>query len=170
MDSESPLPEYDMNGDPEVMRRAIKLAWNAAMEHQSGGPFGCVIMRGDRIVAEGWNEVLESGDPTAHAEMVAIRKACAALGTHDLSGCTVYTTGEPCPMCYGACWWARVDHIFFASNHDDAHDFGSFDDRPILEALRQPAERRPLSATELCREEMLEVWRAFAALPDRPHY
>lgn len=164
------MPESTENGDPEFMRRAIDLARDAAMTHRSGGPFGCVIVRGDEVVAEGWNEVLATGDPTAHAEVVAIRRACASLGTHDLSGCTVYTTGEPCPMCYGACWWARVDRIFFASNHDDAHDFGRFDDRPILEALHHPPERRPLRATELCRDEMLEVWRAFAALPDRPHY
>ncbi len=157
-------------GDARHMRRAIELARSAALDKRSGGPFGCVIVREGHVIAEGWNEVLSSGDPTAHAEMVAIRNACAALGTRDLSGCTVYTTGEPCPMCYGACWWARVDRIFFASNHDDAHEYGDFDDRPILEALRQPADRRSLPSHELCRSEMLEIWRTYAGLPDRPHY
>jgi len=164
------MPDPDINGDPRIMRRAIELARHAALERRSGGPFGCVIVRGDDVVAEGFNEVLSTGDPTAHAEVVTIRRACAALGTRDLSGCTVYTTGEPCPMCYGACWWARVDRIFFASNHDDAHDFGRFDDRPILEALRQPPDDRRLRAHEICRDEMLAVWRDYAAMTERDHY
>ena len=163
------MPESTENGDPEFMRRAIDLARDAAMTHRSGGPFGCVIVRGDEVVAEGWNEVLATGDHGPRR------------GGGDSTGVRLRSAPTICPdarstrpasraRCATACWWARVDRIFFASNHDDAHDFGRFDDRPILEALHHPPERRPLRATELCRDEMLEVWRAFAALPDRPHY
>ena len=90
------------------MRRAIALARNTSIEEKAGGPFGCVIVKEGEIVGEGANRVLADHDPTCHSEMNAIRSACKTLGTHDLSGCTVYTTGEPCPMCYAACWWART--------------------------------------------------------------
>ena len=156
--------------DHRFMQRAIDLAREVALERSEAGPFGCVIAKDGRIVAEGMNRVLVDGDPTAHAEMVAIRAACKALGTHDLTGCTVYTSSEPCPMCYAACWWSRVDAICCASSIDDAHHHGGFDDRPILDALRLSPEDRPIAFRRLCREEMLDVWREFENRTDRPHY
>ena len=159
-----------MQDDQKFMQRAIELARHNALEVKAGGPFGCVIVRDGEIIAEAANQVLADRDPTAHAEIVAIRAASKTLHSHVLEGCTVYTTGEPCPMCYAACWWARVKSIRFASNHDDALEFGGFDDRHINEALALPGEARPLPSTELCRADMLEVWRDYQAMPDRTHY
>lgn len=160
----------DDERDHRFMRRAIELARQVAIEDRTAGPFGCVIVKDGEVVAEGVNRVLADGDPTAHGEMVALREACRVLGTHDLAGCVVYSSSEPCPMCYAACWWARVDAIRYASTIDDAHDHGGFDDRPILDALAHPPAERRLRATECCRDEMLAVWREFEALPDRPWY
>ena len=159
-----------MTDEDVFMKRAIELARHNALEAKAGGPFGCVIVRGGEIIAEGANQVLADGDPTAHAEMVAIRAAARRLGTHVLEDCVVYTTGEPCPMCYAACWWARVKAIRFASDHDDALEYGGFDDRHINDALALPGDARPLPSTELGRAGMLEVWRAYQAMPDRTHY
>ena len=156
--------------DIRFMKRAIELGREVSLERGQAGPFGCVVVKDGEIVAEGVNRVLVDDDPTAHGEMVAIRAACRALGTHQLEGCTVYTSSEPCPMCYAACWWARVDAIFHASTIDDAHGYGGFDDRPILDALRLPLEERPLPVTQLCHEEMLKVWHAFRDRTERPHY
>ena len=156
--------------DIRFMKRAIELGREVSLERGEAGPFGCVVVKDGEIVAEGVNRVLVDDDPTAHGEMVAIRAACRALGTHQLEGCTVYTSSEPCPMCYAACWWARVDAIFHASTIDDAHGYGGFDDRPILDALRLPLEERPLPVTQLLRDEMLGIWREFQERDDRPHY
>jgi len=156
--------------DIRFMKRAIELGREVSLERGQAGPFGCVVVKDGEIVAEGVNRVLVDDDPTAHGEMVAIRAACRALGTHQLEGCTVYTSSEPCPMCYAACWWARVDAIFHASTIDDAHGYGGFDDRPILDALRRPLEERPLPVTQLLRDEMLGIWREFQERDDRPHY
>ena len=156
--------------DIRFMKRAIELGREVSLERGQAGPFGCVVVKDGEIVAEGVNRVLVDDDPTAHGEMVAIRAACRALGTHQLEGCTVYTSSEPCPMCYAACWWARVDAIFHASTIDDAHGYGGFDDRPILDALRLPLEERPLPVTQLLRDEMLGIWREFQERDDSPHY
>ncbi|MEE2896044.1 MAG: nucleoside deaminase [Planctomycetota bacterium] len=156
--------------DIRFMKRAIELGREVSLERGQAGPFGCVVVKDGEIVAEGVNRVLVDDDPTAHGEMVAIRAACRALGTHQLEGCTVYTSSEPCPMCYAACWWARVDAIFHAGTIDDAHGYGGFDDRPILDALRRPPEERPLPVTQLLRDEMLGIWREFQERDDRPHY
>ena len=101
--------------DIRFMKRAIELGREVSLERGQAGPFGCVVVKDGEVVAEGVNRVLSDGDPTAHGEMVALREACRALGTHDLSGCVVYSSSEPCPMCYAACWWARVDAIRCAS-------------------------------------------------------
>jgi len=163
-------PTTTIPDDERFMRRAIDLARKVALEDRQAGPFGCVIVKNGEVVAEGVNRVLVDGDPTAHGEMVAIRAACRILGTHDLTGCTIYTSSEPCPMCYAASWWARADRIVYAGTIDDAHTFGGFDDRPILDALNEPPAQRRLPATQCCHDEMLEVWKAFKSLPDRPWY
>ena len=152
------------------MRQAIDLARRSALVEQTGSPFGCVIVRDGHVVGEGVNGVPATNDPTAHAEVVAIRDACRRLGTYVLAGCTVYATGEPCPMCYAAAWWARIEAIYYASTIQDALDFGAFDDKSIYEAVTQPGPERAVPARELLRDEMVEVWREFAALPNRIHY
>ncbi len=152
------------------MRMAIDLARTSAIIDQTGSPFGCVIVRDGEVVGTGINGVIARQDPTAHGEVVAIRDACLRLGTHDLSGCTVYTSSETCPMCYAAAWWARIEVIYYASTIDDAMEWGNFDDRPIYEAISLPGHEREVPAHELLRDEMLEVWRAFHAIPNRIHY
>jgi tRNA(Arg) A34 adenosine deaminase TadA len=161
------MPETDHD---RHMRRAIALARQSAIVDRTGSPFGCVIVRAGEVVGEGVNQVPTANDPTAHAEVVAIRNACANLGTYVLAGCTVYTTGEPCPMCYAAAWWARIDEIYFSSTIRDALEYGAFDDEAIYEAVTKPGPERACPARELLRDEMLPVWREFAAIPDRIHY
>jgi len=152
------------------MRRAIELARQTSIEEKAGGPFGCVIVKDGEIVGEGSNSVLADGDPTSHAEMNAIRNACKQLGTHDLSGCVVYTTGEPCPMCYAGCWWARIDSIYYASTIQDAQKYGNFDDAVLFEEVESDIKERKLAGTELLREEMLELWDLYHNLPGKVHY
>ncbi len=152
------------------MRAAIALARRTSIEEQAGGPFGCVVVRDGEVIGQGANRVIAENDPTWHAEMAAIRDACRAIGTRDLSGCTVYASGEPCPMCYAAAWWARVDGLYYASTVDDAMQFGDFDDAPICNALVLPVAQRPLVGKPLLRKEMLEVWRAFQDMPDQIRY
>ena len=110
------------------MRRAIELSASCAKSDE--GPFGCVVVKDGRIIGEGVNQVVPTGDPTAHAEVVAIRAACKALGTHVLDGAVIYTSCEPCPMCLGAAWWARVKEIVYANDRADAAAIG-FDDDAI---------------------------------------
>jgi guanine deaminase len=154
----------------KFMRRAIELARQTSIEEKAGGPFGCVIVKDGEIVGEGSNSVLADGDPTSHAEMNAIRNACKQLGTHDLSGCVVYTTGEPCPMCYAGCWWARVDSIYYASTIQDAQKYGNFDDAVLFEEVESDIKERKLAGTELLREEMLELWDLYHNFPGKVHY
>ena len=152
------------------MRIAIAMAHQSAIVDRASSPFACLIVRDGAVVGSGVNQVPATNDPTAHAEIVAIREACAQLSTFVLDGCTVYTTGEPCPMCYAAAWWARVDAIYYAATIQDALDYGDFDDKPIYDAIAQPGPDRAVPARELLRDEMVEVWRQFAAIPDRIHY
>ena len=134
----------------------------AAARNNEGGPFGAVIVRDGEVVARGHNEVLKSNDPTAHAEMVTIRRAAASLGRFDLSDCVLYTSCEPCPMCLSAIYWARIPTVFFGCTKEDAADIG-FDDQAIYEYIRHPEQHQE----ELClisqdREECLrnfEEWR-----------
>ena len=126
-------------GNKEFMRKAIELSVENVKN--GGGPFGAVIVKGDEIVATGVNRVTAHNDPTAHAEVSAIREACRRLGTFDLSGCEIYTSCEPCPMCLGAIYWAHLDKIYYGNNKDDAADIG-FDDSFIYEELALPRQNR----------------------------
>lgn len=163
-----------MHGDSRehrFMRRAIELA-SQGVDAGDGGPFGCVIVRGEQIVGEGWNRVVATNDPTAHGEMVAIRAAASALGCFSLSGCDLFTTGEPCPMCLGAIQWARIDSVCFALGADDIAGIG-FDDRAFFEQMARPRELRdpPMRAVDAAlREEAAEVARRWAAKQDRVPY
>jgi guanine deaminase len=143
----------------EFMRRAIALAMEN-VRTGSGGPFAAVIGRDGRIIAEGANRVTATNDPTAHAEVVAIREACRKLGDFQLTGCDLYTTCEPCPMCLGAIYWARPARVFYACVAADAATAG-FDDAFIYEELnRAPADRR-VPMQQLLREESLAIFSAW---------
>lgn len=162
-----------MSHDPHTpfLRRAIELSERAALVECTGGVFGAVIVKDGRIVAEGQNRVVATNDPTWHAEMEAIRTASSALGSFKLDGCTLYTSGEPCPMCLSAAYWAGVERIYFASTVQDALDYGGFDDSFIYEELAKPvAERRIPVEGPLLRDEALDVWRRYAAKTDRVPY
>ncbi len=149
------------------MRRAIALSLQCVASDE--GPFGAVVVREGRIVGEGVNRVIPTGDPTAHAEVVAIRDACKALGTHVLDGAVIYTSCEPCPMCLGAAWWARVSEIVYANSRADAAAIG-FDDAAIYEEVAAPLDRRRLPIRRLGADEALEAFRRWFGKPDRVPY
>jgi guanine deaminase len=151
----------------EFMRRAIALALENV--RNGGGPFGAVIAKDGRIIAEGANRVTSSNDPTAHAEVVAIREACRTLGTFQLDGCDLYTTCEPCPMCLGAIYWARPSRVFYASTAADAAAVG-FDDAFIYDEMQNPLTARRIPMTQLLREESLSIFSAWKAQPNRTPY
>ena len=150
------------------MREAIAAA-SAGMRHHRGGPFGAVIVRGGEIIARGCNEVTSSHDPTAHAEMVAIRAAAQMLGTHSLAGCTIYASCEPCPMCLAAIYWARLDRLFFACTRVDAAAAG-FDDDVFYQEIAKPLEERSVSTAPLLRDEARAVMQEWIAKPDKTPY
>jgi len=152
------------------MLRAIALARQTSLVHKAGGPFGCVIVKDGDVVAEGANTVLADCDPTCHAEINAIREACKEFGTHDLTGCILYASGEPCPMCYAACCWARIEKIYFASTMYDAKKYGGFDDEPIMRSFELDIKDRKISGTQFPKEEMIALWKEFSIVEDRLHY
>lgn len=154
--------------DRFFMQRAIELA-RMGVEMNLGGPFGCVVARDGEILGEGNNGVTSLNDPTAHAEIVAIREACAKLGSFQLDGCTIYTSCEPCPMCLGAIYWARPARVFYACTRDDAAEIG-FDDRFIYEELEKANDEREMVLMNLMRGEALEVFRRWAVKPDKIEY
>ena len=142
------------------MRIAIKLSADN-IQHGLGGPFGAVIVKAGKVVASSANKVVAENDPTAHAEVSAIRLACKALGSYDLSGCEIYTSCEPCPMCLGAIYWARIDKIYYANTKADAAAIG-FDDHFIYKEIECDMRQRKLPFVQLLRDEALvafERWR-----------
>ncbi|MDC7785932.1 nucleoside deaminase [Rhodoplanes sp. TEM] len=151
----------------DFMRRAIALSRDSVAT--GGGPFGAVVVRDGVIVGEGANRVVPDGDPTAHAEVVAIRDACRRLGTHVLDGAVVYTSCEPCPMCLSAIWWARVKEIVYANDRAGAAAIG-FDDHALYEEVARPLEARVLPLRRLAAEEAAEVFRAWEAKDDKVRY
>lgn len=153
---------------PEAfMREAIKLS--AESVWSGGGPFGAVIVRDGEIIARGENRVTVCNDPTAHAEVSAIREAAARLGTYDLSGCEIYSSCEPCPMCLGAIYWARLDKLYYAGTRADAANVG-FDDAHIYEELPLEPSQRELPTETLLREEAQRVFEAWAEKADKKEY
>jgi guanine deaminase len=150
------------------MARAIELSLNN-VRSGTGGPFATVIVKDGKIIAEGTNRVTSVNDPTAHAEIVAIRDACKQLGHFELTGCEIYTTCEPCPMCLGAIYWARPARVYFASTAADAAKIG-FDDAFIYEEMRLPLEKRRIPMIPLMREEALEAFRAWEEKKDKIPY
>ena len=149
------------------MRRAVALS-RASIE-AGGGPFGAVVVLDGMVVGEGANRVVPGADPTAHAEVVAIRDACARLGTHDLSGAVIYASCEPCPMCLGAIWWARIGRIFYGNARADAAAIG-FDDAAIYEEVCRPVGERALPLERLGAGEAAAVFEAWEAMIARQRY
>jgi tRNA(Arg) A34 adenosine deaminase TadA len=152
-----------MEDQVRFMRRAIELAVEN-VRLKRGGPFGAVVVKNGQIIAEGTNLVTTTNDPTAHAEVVSIRQACAALKNFQLDGCDLYTSCEPCPMCLGAIYWARAERVFYGGTHKDAAAYG-FDDSFIYQQMRLPVDQRQIPMKQLLGEEALEgflEWRRSA--------
>lgn len=145
-----------MKIDEFFLMRAIELS-RLGMKDGKGGPFGCVIVKDGVIIGEGSNEVLRTNDPTAHAEVVAIRKACMALGTFQLVGCDVYASCEPCPMCLGAIYWARPARVIYANTRSEAQTIG-FDDAFIYEEIGLDGRNRSIPFVHVPRQEALDVF------------
>ena len=150
------------------MRRAIELSRHA-INTNLGGPFGAVVVRGELVVAEGFNRVTSSLDPTAHAEVTAIRAACTALGTYQLTDCEIYTSCEPCPMCLGAIYWSGITRIYFANSREDAAAAG-FSDQFLYEEIPLPVEQRTVPSIRLLGHEALRVFDEWRAKPDKTPY
>jgi guanine deaminase len=156
------------NDAADFMREAIRLS-NDNVSKGTGGPFGAVIVKDGKIIAHGTNQVTATNDPTAHAEMVAIRNACKTLNTFQLDGCEIYTSCEPCPMCLGAIYWARPAKLFYANCKEDAASI-KFDDQFIYEELAKPVEERKLFTRQILREEALETFRKWAESESKIEY
>lgn len=143
------------------MQRALELSAHAAFVEKSGGLFGAVIVQNGIIVGEGYNQVLKQNDPTWHAEIHAIREAAKALNKPHLDGCILYTSAEPCPMCLGACYWAHIEKIFYASSADDVKKFGNFQDDDFTQEICKRPEDRIIQSIECMREQALQLWKRF---------
>lgn len=150
------------------MAEAIALSIRNVTEGK-GGPFAAVVVKEGKVVARGVNRVTETNDPTAHAEVVAIREACKALNDFQLSGCEIYTSCEPCPMCLAAIYWARPDRVYFANTKDDAAEAG-FDDSLIYNEIGLPHDRRKMPLVQMMREEALAAFKQWAVSPMKKEY
>lgn len=157
-----------MTREKKFMKDAIALS-KKSLTNNNGGPFGCVIVKDDVIIGRGYNQVTSSNDPTAHAEIVAIRDACKNLNTFQLEGCEVYTSCEPCPMCLGAIYWARPSIIYYGNTREDARKIG-FDDSMIYEEVNAPIERRIIKAINIEREEANKIFADWAEKEDKTAY
>ena len=150
------------------MLEAIKLSHEGVINND-GGPFGCVIVKGDEIIGRGNNKVTSINDPTAHAEIIAIRDACKKLGTFRLDDCEIYTSCEPCPMCLGAIYWATPKAIYYANSRQDATEIG-FNDSLIYEEFSKPFSERKIPITQIDRDNALKIFKEWAEKPDKIKY
>ena len=155
-----------MNSD-FFMQKAIELSIKNI--NNKGGPFGCVIVKNNKIISEGVNGVTQNNDPTAHAEIVAIRNACTELNTFDLSGCEIYTSCEPCPMCLAAIYWSHIDNIFYANTRDDAKNI-DFDDSLIYSEISKKNEDRQIPIKQMLREDALKAFELWSKKIDKIKY
>jgi|SRR5690554_3570639 len=151
----------------EYMRKAIELSKVSVAN--GGGPFGAVIVKDGKIIAESSNSVTIDNDPTAHAEVNVIRKACKALNSFELIGCDIYSSCEPCPMCLGAIYWSRLENLYFANTKDDAADIG-FDDSFIYEEINVPVEKRRVKTIQFMREEAIVAFQNWEEKMDKTEY
>ena len=156
------------NDKIRFMREAIRLSIEN-VEKGKGGPFGAIVVKDGKIISRGTNEVTSSNDPTAHAEVIAIRKACAVLNTFQLDGCEIYTSCEPCPMCLGAIYWARPDRIYYANTKQDAAQI-NFDDQFIYEEISRPVSERKLFTEQILRDEAIEAFKKWSASANKVEY
>lgn len=154
--------------DQEFMQRAIELSKQAIHENR-GGPFGAVVVKDGEIIAEGMNSVTSENDPTAHAEVVAIRKAGQKLNSFQLDGCVIYTSCEPCPMCFGAIYWARPQKVYYACSRHDAADI-NFDDQFIYDEIGKDASERKIEFNQFMEAEALAVFKTWAEKNDKVNY
>lgn len=150
------------------MSEAIALS-NKGVNNNSGGPFGCIVVKEDRIVGKGFNKVTSTNDPTAHAEIVAIRDACRNLGTFQLEGCEIYTSCEPCPMCLGAIYWARPAVIYYANTRNDAAEIG-FDDSMIYDEINKHMQQRKIPVINVGREDAQKIFVEWLQKKDKVNY
>jgi len=150
------------------MRRAIALSLEN-VESGRGGPFAAVVVRGDEIIGEGTNQVTSTNDPSAHAEVLAVRAACRALEHFRLAGCEIYSSCEPCPMCLGLIYWARPDKVYYANTSEDAAAIG-FDDARIYREFQSPLAARSIPMMQMLRNEALAAFRAWQGKPDKISY
>lgn len=154
--------------DQGFMRHAIELA-KRGVDSNSGGPFGAIVVLDDKIIGEGWNCVTSGNDPTAHAEVVAIRAACQHLQSFQLTGCTIYTSCEPCPMCLGAIYWSRPTRVLYGCTHADAAAIG-FDDHFIYEEIAKPIDGRTIPMIKYLQHEAIVAFQKWSEKIDRIEY
>jgi tRNA(Arg) A34 adenosine deaminase TadA len=159
---------YNQEQAEKFMRYAIELG-RKGMEAGSGGPFGAIVVKDGKIIGEGWNRVLSSNDPTAHGEISAIRDACKNIQSYDLSGCELYTSGEPCPMCLSAVYWAHLERVFYGFSIHAAAT-ASFDDAQIFKELNKPANERKIPEIQILEAEALKILNDYTANPARVTY
>ena len=151
----------------KFMLKAIELSIKSA--ETIGGPFGCVIVKENKIISEGSNKVTSTNDPTAHGEIVAIREACLKLNTFNLSGCELYSTCEPCPMCLSAIYWSHIDRVFYANTRDDAKNI-DFDDTFIYSEINKKIEDRKIKMIQIHRDEALKAFKIWDEKTDKIKY
>lgn len=157
-----------MNQQEIFMDEAIRLSFET-MRNNTGGPFGAVVVKDGKIIARGFNKVISSNDPTAHAEVVAIREACKVLNSFQLDGCEIYTSCEPCPMCMAAIYWARPDSVYYANSKTDAAKIG-FDDNFIYEELEKPYQKRSIPLKRIKEKDALEAFIEWEKKSDKVRY
>ena len=157
-----------MTDKKKLMQEAVACSL-FGMDNNAGGPFGAVIVKNNEIIAKGWNKVTSTNDPTAHAEVTAIREACKKLNTFDLSGCELYTSCEPCPMCLSAIYWARINKIYYANTRKDAADI-NFDDDFIYKEIPLPLEKRAIPMEQLGRDDAIKVFEKWSSKQDKTAY
>ena len=157
-----------MDRELKFMQEAIRLGREGMMSN-AGGPFGCVVVKDDVIIGRGWNRVTSTNDPTAHAEVTAIRDACQRLQDFQLEGCEIYTSCEPCPMCLGAIYWARPSRVYFAASREDAAGAG-FDDSMIYDELSVPMGQRKIGMVCVGKQEGVELFSFWNEKNDRVEY
>ena len=155
-------------GEPTHMKEAIDLSLTSVRSGK-GGPFGAVIVKDGKVIAKAHNQVTTTNDPTAHAEIVAIREACKVLGDFQLTGCELYTSCEPCPMCLGAIYWARLDKVYYANTKSDAADI-DFDDKFIYDELDTPIGERKMPMIQMMREDALVAFQEWLEKVDKVEY
>lgn len=159
---------HSSNDELKFMKHAIELS-HQHMQMGHGGPFGAVIVKDGQVIAEGWNQVTSANDPTAHAEVTAIRKAAEKLKNFDLAGTEIYTSCEPCPMCLAAIYWARIDKIYYANTRQDAAQI-NFDDDFLYQEIPKPIEQRKIPTEQVGHQEALAVFKMWQEKSDKIQY